>query len=142
MVRKSEMNKIEKILNILMENSRIKFTHLAKQLGVTEGAIRKNIANLIRKGIIRKFTVDIDWKKVGLKTAFIGFDCKPEYFDRIIENIKKIKEVKRIYISSGDHQFIVFTIYKTGKEIKDVIKKIREIKGVKKVCPSIIVEEI
>ncbi|MDH4123630.1 MAG: AsnC family transcriptional regulator, partial [Thermoplasmata archaeon] len=47
-----------KILEMLRTNSRIKNTDIARSIGLTEGAIRARITNLLRTGAIRRFTIE------------------------------------------------------------------------------------
>lgn len=47
-----------KILNLLRGNSRMKNTEIARQVNLTERAVRARIEKLTREGVIRKFTVE------------------------------------------------------------------------------------
>ena len=47
-----------KILNLLRENSRMKNTEIARQVNLTERAVRARIEKLTRERVIRKFTVE------------------------------------------------------------------------------------
>jgi DNA-binding Lrp family transcriptional regulator len=47
-----------KILNLLRVNSRMKNTEIARQVSLTERAVRARIEKLTREGVIRKFTVE------------------------------------------------------------------------------------
>ncbi|RMG31081.1 MAG: winged helix-turn-helix transcriptional regulator [Methanobacteriota archaeon] len=52
------------ILFLLKNNSRISLTDLGKQIGMTPAAINYRLQKLIEKGIIRSFTIDIDYSKL------------------------------------------------------------------------------
>ena len=54
-----------KILNLLRENSRTKNTEIARQVNLTERAVRARIEKLVRESIIRKFTIE---------TSPVGFE--------------------------------------------------------------------
>lgn len=47
-----------KILNLLRGNSRMKNTEIARQINLTERAVRARIEKLTRERIIKKFTVE------------------------------------------------------------------------------------
>jgi len=47
-----------KILNLLREHSRMKNTEIARQVNLTERAVRARIEKLVREGVIRKFTIE------------------------------------------------------------------------------------
>ncbi len=47
-----------KILALLQENSRARNVDIAKNVGLTEGAVRNRIDKLVREGAIKRFTID------------------------------------------------------------------------------------
>ncbi|MCJ2533520.1 MAG: winged helix-turn-helix transcriptional regulator, partial [Candidatus Thermoplasmatota archaeon] len=47
-----------KILNLLREHSRMKNTEIARQVNLTERAVRARIEKLVREGVIKKFTIE------------------------------------------------------------------------------------
>jgi len=126
-----------------MENSRIKFTELAKIFGVTETAIRKKIKQFEEKGIIQKYTIEINPKEMGYNIdSLIGIDTEPEYYMKTLELLRDIKETIAVYSSSGDHMILVRIWFKNYDGLMEFIKKLNEIKGVTKVCPATIVDKI
>ncbi|AAR39081.1 NEQ229 [Nanoarchaeum equitans Kin4-M] len=128
-----------KILSILEENARTKFTDIAKTLNLTEAAIRKRIKKLEENQIIKRYSIDIDYKKLGYNMAIIGLDIDMDYFPKIIKELEKRKEFLHIYSSAGDHDIMVIAIYKDLEEIYNYLKNL---KGVKRVCPAIIIDQI
>ena len=47
-----------KILALLKEDARMPYTEMAKSLGLSEGAVRQRVRNLLESGVIRRFTVE------------------------------------------------------------------------------------
>lgn len=47
-----------KILEILKQDSRTKYVKIAEMIGLTEGAVRRRMKNLLEQGVIRRFTVE------------------------------------------------------------------------------------
>ncbi|MEM5777219.1 MAG: winged helix-turn-helix transcriptional regulator [Candidatus Aenigmatarchaeota archaeon] len=142
MVRKSNKDMDYKIIKILENNSRIKYTYLGKLLGISEAAVRKKISKLIKEGIIKKFTIEVDWKYLNMNLAIIGFDAYPEKIDEIIFSVKNFPNIKKFYFASGDHNFLVFITYHNKNDLTKFIKKLKKTEGIKRVCPSILIEEI
>nr|MDQ4017819.1 AsnC family transcriptional regulator [Thermoproteota archaeon] len=52
----------EKIISILKINSRQPFVDIAKEIGLSESAIRRRVKNLMDTKIIKRFTVELDNK--------------------------------------------------------------------------------
>jgi len=132
-----------KILNILEKNSRTPYIKIAKKLGVTETAVRKRVRKMEETGIIRGYSVDIDPKKLGFEVdALIGLDAKPEFYMEVVEELKKMKEIRGFYSSSGDHMFMIECWFRNSKELRAFAKKLKLIKGVTRICPAIMLEKI
>ncbi|MEM0332989.1 MAG: Lrp/AsnC family transcriptional regulator [Candidatus Aenigmatarchaeota archaeon] len=143
MVRKSKFdNKDIEILRILQKNSRTKYTKIAQILNITEAAIRKRVKKLLKEKIIRKFTIDIDYNLLEYKLCFIGLDIDKDYIFEVIKKIPKNENIKAIYISYGDHNLMIEFLYKNSSELNNFIEKLKNIRGVLKVCPAIIAEKI
>jgi len=130
------------LLRILKENSRIPFVKIAKIFGVSETAVRKRIRKLEKEGIIKKYTIEVNLKKIGLEMALIGMDTKPEYYISTIEKLKEMDEVVNLYASSGDHMIMIECWFKSSEKLRKFIKTLESMEGVTRVCPAIILEKI
>ncbi len=139
MVRISE----NELLKMLQENARTPFVKIAEKLGVSEAAVRKKISSLEKNGVIKKYTVEVEPKKLGYEVvALIGIDTKPEKFVSTIETLLKKKEVRHLYSTSGDHMILIESWFRNTKELAEFVKKVEKLTGVTKVCPAIILEKI
>ncbi len=76
-------NKDKQILSALQENSKISFKDLAKSLGVPVTTIWRRVKNLEEKGVIKKFTIEIDRKK--LQRLELYEKSKDELINMILE---------------------------------------------------------
>lgn len=131
------------LLKLLRENARITFVELARRFSVSETAIRKRIRRLEEQGIIKKYTVEVDPRKLGFEIdVLIGIDTKPEDYIQTLEKLKRMKEVISLYSSSGDHMILVECWFKNSEELAEFMKKLDAMKGVIKICPAIILEKI
>ena len=132
-----------KLLRILRENSRISYLEIARILGVSETAVRKRVKRLLEEGVIRRFTVEIDPKKVGYQVvAMIGLDTKPEALISVLEMLKELENVQNLYSSSGDHMIMMECWFKDYSELSRFIKSLEGIEGITRICPAIILEKI
>ena len=63
------MDKIDdndrKIIEILSGNARISLRDIKKQVDLSPSSIRNRMERLVNLGIIRKYTVDVDYRKLG-----------------------------------------------------------------------------
>lgn len=123
----------KKLLKLLQDNSRAKNTELAKQLNVTEGAIRKRIKKLVESRYIEKFTIKLNEEKLSTTSAIVQItiagDSSPgQIKDRILEDVESCDV---IFETTGEVDF--FLIFNTNGEyaLKMAIEKLRSIHGVK-----------
>lgn len=121
-----------RILKILQRNGRAKNTEIARELDVTEGAIRKRIKRLVDTKVIERFTVQISPSLSGIRAIVevkIGGSVRPTKIKELI--FKSIGSgVEWLYEVTGPVDLFVVLHRDTEYEIKDAIEKIREIEGV------------
>lgn len=130
------------LLNLLQTNSRMKNTELAKQLNVTEGAIRKRIARLIKLDVIEKFTIQLSDKSQGIR-AIVEIKIEGNEQPSNIRNqiAKKIpRGVEIIYELTGDVDMIVIFHTLNHDELGNAIETLRQITGVKNTKTHVILK--
>jgi len=134
----------KKIIEALEENSRATYKELAKKLGMKESTIRKRVLNLIEKEVIKKFTIIVDPSKIGKNAiAIIGVEVDPSILLNAAQKLSEIPEAKFVATSTGDHMIMMEVWAKDGKELTQIIsEKIAKVNGIKRICPSIILERI
>ena len=132
-----------KIIKLLQENSRIPYTELAKKIGVSDVAIIKRIKKLEKQGIIKKYTIIVDPKKLGYNSvSIVGINVEPEHLFSAISYLKDKDYVKYLALSSGDHTLMAIIWARNGSELAKIHNEISKLPGVTKVCPSIILDVI
>lgn len=131
------------IIQILMRNARTPYVKIAKMLGVSETAIRKRVKKLEKRGVIKRYTIEVDPKKIGFEIrALIGIDTKPERFISTLEKLKVMEEIISLYSASGDHMILAECWFKDSRELTAFIRKLEDMEGVTRVCPAIILEKV
>ena len=131
------------LIKALMENARIPISELARRFGVSDTAIRKRLKKLERDGVIVRYTVEVDPKKLGFNVvAIIGIDTMPEDLLPTISKLKEMDEVIKLYTATGDHMILIECWLRDSKELERFLKKLENMKGVKYVRPAIILERI
>jgi len=121
-------DKDKRILEILEKDSRASFVDIGRELGMSEGAIRKRINNLIRKRIIRKFTIETSLPSLD---ALILISTMPEVpSPQISKEISTIDGVSWVYETTGQYDISVLVSGANIAFINSCIDKIRSIRGV------------
>jgi|YelNatPaOPRAMG01_1025707.scaffolds.fasta_scaffold00026_34 Lrp/AsnC family transcriptional regulator for asnA, asnC and gidA len=143
--RNAEIDEIDqKILKLLEEDARLPFLEIAKKLKLSESTVRKRVQALKEKGVIKRFTVEIDPTRIGLNTvAIVGIDVDPPKLLEVAQKLCEFKEIRCVATSTGDHMIMTEIWTKDGRELTRLIsEKIGPIEGVKKICPAIILERL
>jgi Lrp/AsnC family transcriptional regulator for asnA, asnC and gidA len=141
MVRRSYIDDIDnKIIKILINNSRISNTKIAKLLNISEASVRKRIKKIMKSGIIKKFTVELNYNLLGYKRVFIGLNIDKDKIFNILEKISKNKNIKNIYLTGGDHDILIDFLYSKPEELNEYIKYLQSIEGIKSVWPTIVID--
>ena len=109
-----------KLIKILKNSGRATYGEIGKEVGLSEGAVRKRISGLVDSGVIRRFTV-----KVGLTQgaeAIMLISINPAFPTSEISHVlMKIPYVETVYEITGLHDIA---------EVNECIEKIRRVNGV------------
>ncbi len=132
-----------KIIEMLLANSRTSFTDIAKEIGITDVAVRKRVARLEKRGIIRKYTVLVSPKALGYNSiSLTGIDTTPEDLFRVLDFLRSKSYARRIYLTSGDHMIMVEIWARDCEEMQAILKEIKGLNGVQRVCPAVVSDVI
>jgi len=113
------------IIELLRSNSRMKNTDIARSIGMTEGAVRARISNMVKKGTIRKFTVETE--PVGVE-ALVLVRMNPERSKEVLASLRRLSG--SIYETSGDFDAAVSVLATDVDSLNSKVDCIREIQGV------------
>ncbi|MEQ9188307.1 MAG: AsnC family transcriptional regulator [Cryomorphaceae bacterium] len=132
-----------KILTFLIEDARMPFTEIAKNLSVAPGTVHGRVKKMERRGIITGATLSVNYEVVGYAfTAYVGLILSRTIdSDSIIKGLREIPEVTVAHIATG--QFSIFTKIrcKDAKHAKDVIFRMNKLQGVLRTETMISLEE-
>jgi Lrp/AsnC family transcriptional regulator, leucine-responsive regulatory protein len=123
------------ILNELKKNSRNSTKNIAKNIAIPRVTVHDRIQKMQKNGIIKSFSVNIDYKKIGFPTevfVFIGFQANVEISQReLAKKIGKLTGVSEVHIISGEYDLLLKVRGISLEEIgKLVVDKLRTLKGV------------
>ena len=120
------------ILYELKKDGNISVPILSKKLGYNSSVLYSRIKRLVKKKLIKKFTIEINDSLLGISVkALVGLNRDPKFKEHIYEKLLEISEIISIAEVSGrfDTMLQVFT-----KDLEDlhmvVIDKIGKIDGV------------
>ena len=131
------------LLAALQYDANISYVALSEKFDVSDVAVRKRVLKLKKDGIIKRYTIEIDQRKLGFElTAFIGFDVEAESYTSIINELKDWKQVQSIFQTSLDHDFLMECWFRDNDDLTAFINKLENLNGVTKVCPATVIQKI
>lgn len=124
------------IISLLKGNGRMPFVDIAKEVGLTEGAVRARVSKLTKNGIIRKFTVDT---KDDVK-AIVMVATSRSYSTTTVANAIKRLGIEKTYEISGNFDIICLVESSSIDEINSKVEKIRALNGVTDTSTSMVLK--
>ncbi len=120
-----------KILRFLMNDARIPFSHIARNLNISDVAVKKRVEKLIQRGIIRGFVVDLDLKKVGYPyVVFIEIKPDPPLANAVFEKVLSIPTVVEAHMLVGEYPILVKAVAPDVAAIRSLVDQISKLDGV------------
>jgi len=141
-------NKIDiidlEIIKHLSSNAKISYTDLASKILVSPSTVHVRVKRLEDLGIIKNFTIRIDYSKLGFSfTAYLGvFLDQAKSIDNVVKVLKQIPQITVIDFTTG--QFSIFCKVRAmdSAAARKVLKRIHTIDGISRTETFISMEEI
>ena len=143
------MNKVKldevdhQILDILIDNTRVPFTDIAKRLFISAGTVHVRVKKMEDAGIIKGSSLNLDYEKLGYSfIAYVGiFLQKTQRINEVLEDLNKIPFVTVAHITTGKFNIFCKVRANDTKHAKDIIFMIDDIDGVSRTETMISLEE-
>ena len=121
-----------KLLSELKKDGNISIPLLAKKLNINASVLYSRIKRLIKKKMIKKFTIDIDENQLGFGVkAYVGINRDPKFKTKIHENLLEIAEIDRIIEVTGRFDLMVGALAEDLEQLHSiVVDKIGKIDGI------------
>ena len=121
-----------KLLFELTRDGSISVPILSKKLGISASVLYSRIKRLVRKKLIKKFTIEIDDSLLGINVkASVGINRDPKFKGEIHKKLLEINEIVSISEVTGRFD-ILLQVY--TKDLEDlhivVIDKVGKIDGI------------
>ena len=121
-----------KLLYELTKDANISVPTLSKKLGINASVLYSRIKRLVKKKLIKKFTIVIDDSLLGIGVkASVGINRDPKFKDSIYKALMDIPEVATISEVTGRFDMMI-RVYAENLEALHtvVIEKIGKVEGI------------
>jgi Lrp/AsnC family transcriptional regulator, regulator for asnA, asnC and gidA len=123
-----------KILSELSKDASISVPRLSKKININSSVVYSRIKRLIKRGLIKKFTIVINDEALGFNVkALTGITMDSKRRDNVLLELFKIPEVREVAEVTGRFDVLVTMTAHSLDEMHQIIsEKVGRIEGVQK----------
>ena len=123
-----------KILTELSKDAGISVPRLSKKINVNASVVYSRIKRLLKRGLIKKFTIIINDEALGFTVrSLTGINMDSKLRDNVLNELFKIPEVREIAEVTGRFDILVTMTARSLDEIHQLIsEKVGHVEGVQK----------
>ncbi len=139
-----EIDSLDKlILDQLAENSRQSFRTLAKKLGVAITTVINRVEALKEKGIIKRYSIEIDYEKLGYGlSAIIEIEGTRGETMSLEEKLSKHKNVSAVYDVTGQVDALMIAKFKSNEELNEFIRSVLVMDEISKTTTHLVLKTV
>lgn len=133
----------QRILELLVQNGNIPYAELARSLELSRAAITKRINDMIAEGVIDRFTISIDPKKLELDIAVL-FDVStlPAKANEIMKLLSDYAEIGEILIT-GTASIFAFAYFRDIQHLNEfVMHSLSQMEGVQEIRTNVLLGSV
>lgn len=143
-------DKDKKILDVLKENSKLSTQQISKKISIPITTVHHRMKKLEEEGIIKKYTVVLDYKKIGKPISayvLINVDYKllkqiKKTQDELTKKLKLHHSVEEVSRITGGTDLIIKIRVKDVDELDDFVTTyLRNVDGIDKTQTMVILNE-
>ena len=115
-----------KILNALLENSRLSYRQIAAKVGVSVATVMNRVNRLEKEGVIKGYTAMLDYEKLGYDIdAMINMKISKGKLFEVEKKIANHPSVAAIFDTTGNFDSVVLAKFKNRRALDQFLKKIQ-----------------
>ena len=138
-----------KILKELKLDSRLTTRQIAKRTKLSSATVHRRIINLVKDGVIKQFTIEPDWRKLGMNTvAYVHINVdyallkkQKKTQDAITDSLKKHPSVITANTITGGKDILLKIRLKDSEQLHKFINYLRTCEGVMQTETSVVLYE-
>lgn len=134
----------QKILKLLIENSRYTYSEIGSRLGISRIAVKNHIHELEESGVIESYTAIINPQKLSDSiSCYFEIETKPEFFSRAVKILNECPEITQIYQTTGACRLHVHAVLNGQDQLNHLLTDvINKLPGVVSIQTNVILARI
>jgi Lrp/AsnC family transcriptional regulator for asnA, asnC and gidA len=112
-----------RIIQLLQVDGRASNARIARDVGVSEGTVRRRLRRLVQDAIIRVVAVP-DPEKMGYNTvALVGIQADPDKIDDVAVALSKFSETQYVALTTGSFDIFMWVALPTSEELGNFLRR-------------------
>ena len=112
-----------KIVELLQVNGRASNARVARDVGVSEGTVRRRLRRLVQDEIVRVVAVP-DPEKMGFNTvALIGVQADPDKQDDVATRLAELPETQYVALTTGSFDIFIWVALASSEELGQFLRR-------------------
>lgn len=129
-----------KIIRALQGDARKPVVQIAREVNANEATVRRRIERLLKDGIIERFTVVLNYHKLGrVIKAFIGLRVEPAKLKAIADHLAKHPDTQVLYRTSGDTDIVTEVIFEKMEDLNAFLEEELKLEGIRGTIVTIVI---
>jgi len=126
-----ELDELDRrIIELMRRDARRSYQSIGRELGVSEGTVRKRVKRLIKSGVIKRFTIEVERPQQVQAISMVSVDPSVPT-PTVAEKLARLRGVERVYEVTGQYDALVIITLNSMTELNRCIEEIRMIQGVR-----------
>ncbi|MDQ3097002.1 MAG: Lrp/AsnC family transcriptional regulator [Chloroflexota bacterium] len=119
------------LIRELQSDARQSNVALAQKVGLTEGAVRRRIDNLLKTGEFRIVAIG-DPELLGLRThAVIGIRADMNRLEDLSAELTAMRELSYVYETTGQYDIMIVGFFASNEQLREFLtRKLAKVEGV------------
>jgi DNA-binding Lrp family transcriptional regulator len=130
-----------KILSMFFDDSRVSYNDIAAKIRSSAPATRDRVLRLKNGGIIRKFTVELNYEKMGFHIRALMLVALSVNASEVIPHLEQIPNILRCSALVGSEDIFLEITAGSPTDLLKLTEKIRSIPGVVRTTSHILLRE-
>ena len=133
----------KKILALLLEDGRMSYREIARELGISTATASKRLKKLESMGIIKGYTVLLDHEKLGYEiTVITAVTVSGGKLVEVEHEIAKLPGVCAVYDVTGPVDVMVVAKFRSRRELSKFTKTLLAMPYVERTCTYVVLTTV
>jgi Lrp/AsnC family transcriptional regulator for asnA, asnC and gidA len=122
-----------RIVDILQKDGRASNAGIAREVGVSEGTVRRRLKRLVQEEYIQVVALP-DPVKMGYESqALVGVQVDPDKIDQVADDLSKLSQVNWVAVTTGSYDIFAWATLQSAEALGIFLRtKVGIISGVRR----------